>query len=94
MIRHSDQKKRYLFISTAVIAVTFIVRVWGLTETSLWYDEVFVLTYAQQGPLHAVMGLLKEDNALPLHGLLTALWLFLPAMVSFPHAIYPSCWEL
>lgn len=68
------KKNVYLFASIGLITVAFIMRLWGLTSTSLWYDEVFVLTHAQQGPLMAVSGMLKEDNALPLHGLLTALW--------------------
>jgi len=72
-----NKKPHYLLVSTVLITVTFAVRIWGLTSTSLWYDEVFVLAHAQQGPLPAVIGLLNEDNALPLHGLLTALWVSL-----------------
>ncbi len=52
----------------------FAVRLWGLTATSLWYDEAFMLYHAQRGVAAGVLGLLAEDNALPLHGLLLSLW--------------------
>jgi uncharacterized membrane protein len=71
----SKGKKEYLFAATVLMIVTFVVRIWGLTATSLWYDEVFVLTHAQDGPVQAVIGLLGEDNALPFHGLLVAVWI-------------------
>jgi hypothetical protein len=67
-------KVNYLMASAVLTAAVFALRTWGLTSTSLWYDEIFILQHAQAGPLHAIVGLLKEDNALPLHGLLTALW--------------------
>lgn len=47
---------------------------WGLTATSLWYDETFMLYHAQQPLPQALLGLLQEDNALPLYGLLLTLW--------------------
>ena len=55
-----NKKKHYLFMSAVVILITFLVRIWGLTATSLWYDEIFVLTHAQQGPLQAVIGIAKR----------------------------------
>ena len=65
---------RYLWGMAALIGLTFALRLWGLTATSLWYDETFVLHHVQQGVVPGVLGLLREDNALPLHGLLLALW--------------------
>ena len=66
---------RYYAIAIALIVLAFGLRVWGLTATSLWYDETFVLYHAQQGVVAGTLGLLREDNALPLHGLLLALWI-------------------
>jgi hypothetical protein len=66
---------RYYAIAVALIALAFGLRVWGLTATSLWYDETFVLYHAQQGVVTGTAGLLREDNALPLHGLLLAMWI-------------------
>ncbi|MGC9393964.1 MAG: glycosyltransferase family 39 protein [Anaerolineae bacterium] len=66
---------RYYAVAIALIALAFGLRAWGLTATSLWYDETFVLYHAQQGVLTGILGLLREDNALPLHGLLLALWI-------------------
>ncbi|MFN2108084.1 MAG: hypothetical protein ACK2UI_00355 [Anaerolineae bacterium] len=66
---------RYYAVAIALIVLAFGLRVWGLTTTSLWYDETFVLYHAQQGVLSGTLGLLREDNALPLHGLLLALWI-------------------
>jgi len=57
-----------------LLLLVFALRVWGLTATSLWYDETFVLYHAQRGVGAAIAGLLREDNALPLHGALLALW--------------------
>ncbi|MGC9520943.1 MAG: glycosyltransferase family 39 protein [Anaerolineae bacterium] len=59
---------------SAIVLLAFALRVWGLNATSLWYDETFVLFHAQQGLLRAVQGLIREDNALPLHGAILALW--------------------
>jgi|GEM_PF-940109 len=69
------QMQRYYTIAVAIIALAFGLRMWGLTATSLWYDETFVLYHAQQGVVAGTLGLLREDNALPLHGLLLALWI-------------------
>ena len=69
------QRRRYITIAAALIILAFGLRVWGLTATSLWYDETFVLYHAQQGVLDGTAGLLREDNALPLHGLLLAMWI-------------------
>ncbi|MBN2002878.1 MAG: glycosyltransferase family 39 protein [Anaerolineae bacterium] len=57
-----------------LLLLVFALRVWGLTATSLWYDETFVLYHAQRGVADAFAGLLREDNAIPLHGVLLALW--------------------
>lgn len=57
-----------------LVALAFALRLVGLTATSLWYDETFMLYHAQQGVIAGPLGLLREDNALPLHGLLLALW--------------------
>ncbi|MBN2392756.1 MAG: glycosyltransferase family 39 protein [Anaerolineae bacterium] len=65
----------YYVVAVALIILAFGLRVWGLTATSLWYDETFVLYHAQQGVIDGTLGLLREDNALPLHGLLLALWI-------------------
>lgn len=61
-------------LGAAIVLFAFTLRLWGLNATSLWYDETFVLHYARQGPIPAVIGLLRDDNAIPLHGLLVALW--------------------
>ncbi len=66
---------RYYAVAAALIALAFGLRMWGLMATSLWYDETFVLYHAQQGVAAGMAGLLHEDNALPLHGLLLALWI-------------------
>ncbi len=70
-----NQTQRYFAVAIALITLTFGLRLWGLTATSLWYDETFVLYHAQQGVVAGTLGLLREDNALPLHGLLLALWI-------------------
>ncbi|MCU0520483.1 MAG: glycosyltransferase family 39 protein [Anaerolineae bacterium] len=62
-------------LALLVVLLAFGFRLWGLTQSSLWYDETFVLHHAQQGPVRAVLGLLAEDNAPPLHGLLLAWWI-------------------
>ncbi|MDF1512216.1 MAG: glycosyltransferase family 39 protein [Anaerolineae bacterium] len=67
-------KKRYLYIAISVVLLSYVLRVYNVTTTSLWYDEIFVLTHAQHSLLEAVIGLFEEDNALPLHGLLLAFW--------------------
>ncbi|MGC9469288.1 MAG: glycosyltransferase family 39 protein [Anaerolineae bacterium] len=61
--------------AVAGVLLAFALRLWGLNATSLWYDETFVLYHAQQGFLSAISGLVREDNALPLHGSLLALWI-------------------
>ena len=57
------------------VLIAFAIRLWDLNVTSLWYDETFVLVHAREGILQAVAGLFREDNALPLHGLLLAVWI-------------------
>jgi hypothetical protein len=84
MVDTLSKKNRYFIISILLILFTYLLRMWGLISTSLWYDEVFVLTHAQEGPLAAVLGLLKEDNAIPVHGLLAALWLKFAGSGEFP----------
>lgn len=72
------QRRRRLCIQALpplAILVAFAIRLWGLTATSLWYDETFMLYHAQQRLPQALLGLLHEDNALPLYGLLLTLWL-------------------
>jgi len=66
-----------------VLIAAFALRLWQLNATSLWYDETFMLYHAQQGVGGAVLGLLREDNALPLHGLLLALWIGLAGSGEF-----------
>ncbi len=58
-----------------IVLLTLALRLWGLNATSLWYDETFMLYHAQQSPRAAILGLLQEDNALPLHGLLLSCWI-------------------
>ncbi|MBN1874637.1 MAG: glycosyltransferase family 39 protein [Anaerolineae bacterium] len=65
---------RYQGSALALVLLAFALRLWGLTATSLWYDETFMVYHAQQGVIPGVLGLLREDNALPLHGLLLSLW--------------------
>lgn len=65
---------RAIPLALAIVLLAFGLRLWGLTATSLWYDETFMLHHAQQGIVGAVRGLLAEDNALPLYGLLLTLW--------------------
>ena len=67
-------RQRYFLIAIALISTAFALRLWGLTATALWYDETFMLYHAQRGVIAGTLGLLREDNALPLHGLLLALW--------------------
>lgn len=57
-----------------VILAAFALRTWRLVDSPLWYDETFSLYYAAQGPLEVIPGLLRHDNAPPLHGYLLALW--------------------
>ncbi len=64
-----------LLVGGLIVLLTLALRLWGLNATSLWYDETFMLYHAQQGPRAAVLGLLQEDNALPLHGLLLSCWI-------------------
>ena len=65
---------RYWIVALTLVLLAFALRLWGLTATSLWYDETFMLYHVQQGVVEGALGLLREDNALPLHGLLLALW--------------------
>jgi hypothetical protein len=63
-----------LGLGVVVILFAYGLRLWRLNATSLWYDETFVLHYARQGIGPALTGFLRDDNAIPLHGLLVALW--------------------
>jgi hypothetical protein len=67
-------KRTTWIVAVCLLLLAFAVRLQGLTATSLWYDETFMLYHAEQPVGRAVLGLLQEDNALPLHGLLLALW--------------------
>ena len=69
------KRTRLLWIGIALTLLAFGLRLWGLTNTSLWYDETFMLYHAQRGVVAGVAGLWREDNAIPLHGLLLALWI-------------------
>ncbi len=69
------KRKYLLWVGIALVGLTFALRLWGLTATSLWYDETFMVAHARQGVLAGVVGLWREDNAIPLHGLLLALWI-------------------
>ena len=72
-----------LAIGILVIFMAFVIRLWDLNATSLWYDETFVLVHAREGILQTVAGLFREDNALPLHGLLLAIWIKLTGDYEF-----------
>ncbi len=61
-------------LSLTILLLAFALRLWGLTATSLWYDETFMLDHARQGLPAALTGLWREDNAIPLFGLLLTLW--------------------
>ena len=65
----------HLTFGILAVLMAFAIRLWGLNATSLWYDETFVLVHAREGILRAAAGLFREDNALPLHGLLLAIWI-------------------
>ncbi|MBN1248628.1 MAG: hypothetical protein JXC32_13295 [Anaerolineae bacterium] len=54
--------------------LVFVLRLWALNATSIWYDEAFMLTHVREGIVPGVIGLFQEDNALPLHGLILAIW--------------------
>lgn len=77
---YNDAVKRQehwgIYLGSAVVltAAAYAVRLRGLDASSLWYDETFTLYHAQQGVFPALRGLLQEDNALPLYGVLLALW--------------------
>jgi len=75
----NTQKRSHLAANLAfgilAVLIAFAIRLWDLNVTSLWYDETFVLVHAREGILQAVAGLFREDNALPLHGLLLAIWI-------------------
>jgi hypothetical protein len=60
--------------SVISILLVFVVRLWGLTAASIWYDEAFMLAHVREGIIPGVLGLFREDNALPLYGLLLAIW--------------------
>lgn len=83
MHNHPARRTRHFYYTSFLIALTYIVRLWGLTASSLWYDEIFVLTHAKNGLIEALTGLLIEDNALPLHGLLTTLWIHIAGSGEF-----------
>ncbi|MGC9348660.1 MAG: glycosyltransferase family 39 protein [Anaerolineae bacterium] len=69
------QRSRSLTIAAVpVILLAFGLRLWDLNASSLWYDETFMLYHAQQDLSRALGGLFREDNALPLYGLLLTLW--------------------
>ncbi len=61
-------------LGLAIVLLAFALRLWGLTATSLWYDETFMLAHAGRGLPAALVGLWQEDNAIPLFGLLLTLW--------------------
>ncbi len=75
----NTQKRSHVTANLAIgilaVLTAFAIRLWDLNATSLWYDETFVLVHAREGILQAVAGLFREDNALPLHGLLLAIWI-------------------
>ncbi|MCJ7548306.1 MAG: hypothetical protein MUQ30_01320, partial [Anaerolineae bacterium] len=75
----NTQKRPHLTADLAfgilAVLMAFAIRLWDLNATSLWYDETFVLVHAREGIIQAVAGLFREDNALPLHGLLLAIWI-------------------
>lgn len=56
------------------ILLTFWLRIWHINATSLWYDEIFVLVHAERGLIEGMCELFLNDNALPLHGFLLAMW--------------------
>ena len=72
--RTGPGSRLWLGWGAGIVLLTFGLRLWGLTATSLWYDETFVLHHARRGLMPALTGLLRDDNAIPLHGLLVALW--------------------
>ncbi|HHE71438.1 MAG TPA: hypothetical protein ENL34_04045, partial [Chloroflexi bacterium] len=76
-------RSRGVWSGAALVLLAFGIRLWGLTATSLWYDETFVLWHARQGVWAALTGLLAEDNALPLHGVLLALWIHMAGSSDF-----------
>ncbi len=71
----SQRQRHTTAIGIGAVLLVFAIRLWGLNSTSLWYDETFIVYHAQHGPIQAALGLLKEDNALPLHGMLLAIWI-------------------
>ena len=83
----NTQKRPHLTadLTFGILAVllAFAIRLWDLNATSLWYDEAFVLVHAREGIFQAVAGLFQEDNALPLHGLLLAIWIRLAGDYEF-----------
>jgi len=64
-----------LILGALAVLAAYAARLWNLNGTSLWYDEAFMLAHAREGIVEAVVGLFREDNALPLHGLLLAVWI-------------------
>lgn len=67
------KSNKHLLALTIIIILALIIRIHNLAYRSLWWDEIFSVTNAQQGPLHILM---SQDPArsYPYH---LTLWLFL-----------------
>ena len=63
-------KRNYLI--AVIIFLGFLLRLYGLTDQSIWLDEACSIYYSQQ-PLSHILGL--KDNTPPLYYLLLNFWM-------------------
>ncbi len=70
--------------------VAAAVRLWGIADKSIWYDEAFVLTLAQMSIPDMIRSLIQLDPHPPLYYLFMHFWVMVsldPAMVRLPSAV-------
>ena len=57
----------------AIILLAFTLRVWGLADHSLWWDEGWSASLARK-PFADIIAFVAYDNHPPLHNLVLRLW--------------------
>ncbi len=67
-------RRRALWLAVLLTGVAFSLRLRGLTASSLWYDETFMLMHLRDGVWAGLWGLLRDDNSLPLYGWSLGVW--------------------
>ncbi len=98
MVQRKALNKRILTTTlptTAIFLVAFALRVWGLADLSLWWDEGWSASLARK-PIMEIIRFVAYDNHPPLHNIIMRGWWLLVGdgefVLRYPSVLFGFLW--